>query len=118
MNQKQDDYQVVQDIVGRYINAFNNRDIKGLLEVSQLTRPQQDHYSKLFDVYQSLSIKVVPNSFTLRKYEGIASAKFAITKLIDMNGNTAVTSASWTRMGIKIAKKNGSWQKAEITLSN
>lgn len=112
VNQKQDDYQVVQDIVGLYINAFNKKDIKALLKVTQLSGAQQKLYSSIFKVYRSLRIDVVPNSFTLRKNDGVANVKFEISELVDSNGNTAETTASWTRMEIKINKKNGTWLKA------
>jgi serine/threonine protein kinase len=114
VNQKQDDYQVVQDIVGLVINAFKKRDMDGLLKVSQLTKQQQNLYAKIFSLYQSLNVNVAPNSFSLRKNDGVAKVKFEITDLVDSNGNSVVTSANWTKIEIKITKQNGGWLKAEI----
>lgn len=114
INQKQDDYQVVQDIVGLFINAFNSRDMGGLLNVSRLTSQQQALYTSIFKLYQSLSVKVVPNSFTLTKKDGLASVRFEITDLVDSKGHSVVTRANWTNIELKISKENGNWLKAEI----
>ena len=114
INQKQDDYQVVQDIVGTFINAFKNRDMNGLLEVAQLTNQQRGLYAKIFGLYQSVNIKVAPNSFTLNKKDGVARVQFEIIDLVDTNGNQVVTSANWTKIELNIAKMNGSWLKAAI----
>gem|GEM_PF-545181 len=114
VNQKQDDYQVVQDIVGLIINSFKKRDMNGLLEVSQLTKQQQSLYAKIFNLYQSLKINVTPNSFSVSKKEGVAKVKFEILDLVDSNGNSVVTSANWTKIEIKITKQNGGWLKATI----
>ena len=114
VNQKQDDYQVVQDIVGLFINAFKNRDMDGLSKVSQLTSQQQGLYASIFKLYQSLNIKVVPNSFTLSKKDGVARVKFEIIDLVDSNGHAVVTSANWIKIEIKITKMDSNWQKAAI----
>lgn len=114
INQKQDDYQVVQDIVGLFINAFKAKDMNNLLKVSQLNSQQQGLYATIFKSYQSLNIKVVPNSFTLSKKDGIASVKFEIVDLINTDGNQVVTSANWTKIELKIAKMSGNWEKASV----
>ena len=105
---------MVQDIVGLFINAFKNRDMKGLLNVSRLTSQQQALYTSIFKLYQSLNIKVVPNSFTLTKKDGLASVRFEITDLINSKGHPVVTSANWTNIELKISNENGNWLKAEI----
>lgn len=94
VNQKQDDYQVVQDIVGLVINAFEKRDMDGLLKVSLLTNQQQNLYAKNFNLYQSLNVNVAPNSFSLRRKGGIAKVQFEIKELVNSNGNSVVTSAN------------------------
>jgi hypothetical protein len=114
VNQNQDDYQVVQDIVGLFINAFKHQDINGLLKVSQMTSQQQDLYAKIFNLYQSPNVTVAPNSFTLSKIDGGARAKFEIVDLVDAIGNMVVTSANWTRIEIKITKQSGDWLKVAI----
>lgn len=114
VNQKQDDFQVAQDIVGLFIDAFNKRDMAGLLKVAQLTSQQQALYSSIFTAYQSLNIKVAPNSFTLNKKDGLAKVKFEIGELVDANGNIAVTSAGWTKIEVNIIKENGNWLKAVV----
>ncbi len=114
VNQKQDDYQVVQDIVGLFINAFKNRDMDSLSKVSQLTSQQQGLYASIFKLYQSLNIKVVPNSFTLSKKTGVARVKFEIIDLVDSKGHAVVTSANWIKIEIKITKMDSNWQKAAI----
>ena len=113
INQKQDDYLVVQDIVGTFINAFKNRDMNGLLEVAQLTNQQRGLYAKIFGLYQSVNIKVAPNSFTLNKNDGVARVQFEIIDLVDTNGNQVVTSANWTKIELNLIK-NGGWLKATI----
>ncbi len=65
-------------------------------------------------MYQSLNVNVAPNSFSLRKNDGVAKVKFEITDLVDSNGNSVVTSANWTKIEIKITKQNGGWLKAAI----
>ena len=114
INQKQDDNQVVQDIVGSFINAFKNKDMQGLLKVSQLTSQQQSLYTSIFKLYQSLDIKVTPNSFSVSKKTGIAGIKIEIIDLVDSKGNSVVTSADWTKIEIKIVEKNDNWLKAVI----
>lgn len=114
VNQKQDDNQVVQDVVGLFINAFKNRDMIGLLKVSHLTSQQQALYASIFKSYQSLNIKVAPNSFSLSKINGVARIKFEIIDLVDSNGNSAITSANWTKIELKITKNEDGWSKAAI----
>ena len=114
VNQKQDDYQVVQDIVGLFINALKSRDMANLLKVSQLNAQTKSLYASIFKSYQSLNVKVVPNSFTLSKKDGTASVKFEIIDLVNTQGNQVITSANWTKIELKITKKNGIWEKATI----
>lgn len=114
INQKQDDYQVVQDLVGQFITTFKARDMGGMLKVSQLNTQQQGLYASIFKSYKSLNIIVVPNSFKLSKSDGTANVKFEITDLVDTKGNPVITSANWTKIEMKISKKNGTWLKAEI----
>lgn len=105
---------MVQDVVGLFINAFKNRDMIGLLKVSQLTSQQQALYASIFKSYQSLNIKVAPNSFSLSKIDGVARIKFEIIDLVDSNGNSAITSANWTKIELKITKNEDGWSKAAI----
>ncbi len=88
--------------------------MKGLLKVSQLTSRQRDHYTEIFKLYSSLNIKVAPNSFTLNTKDGFARVKFEIIDLLDSKGSTVVTSASWTRIEIEIAKQNDLWLKVAV----
>ena len=53
-------------------------------------------------------------SYTINKKEGQATVKFEITELIDKNGNSVVSSAGWTEIGLAIRKENDAWLKAEI----
>lgn len=114
VNQQQDDSQVVQDIVGLFINALKSRDMSGLSKVSQMTSQQENLYASIFKQYQSLNIKVAPNSFTLSKSSGLAGIKIEIIDLVDSKGNSVVTSANWTKIELKISKIGDSWTKATI----
>ena len=118
VNQNQDDFQVVQDIVERFIIAFENRDLKSLRDVSQLSPLQQEHYAKIFKLYPSLNIALVPKSFSLNNIDGIARAKFEISNLVDAAGIRVVSSANWTRIEIKITRREKGWQKIVIKYFN
>lgn len=114
VNQKQDDYQIVQDIVGKFITAFKSRSIKDLLRISQMSQQQIELYRNIFNTYKSFDLILVPNSFKLTRTKKTAGVKFEITDLIDANGNTVITSANWTKLELKIIKKNINWLKAEV----
>lgn len=114
VNQNQDDSQVVQDIVGLFIEAFESRNMSKLLQVSQLTSQQQSFYSRIFDLYQSLSLKVMPNSFIVSKQNGVARVKFNISNLVNAKGQQVESAANWSKLDIRIVKKEGQWLKIII----
>jgi serine/threonine protein kinase len=114
INQKQDDFQVVQDIVGKFISAFKSRNLRNLLTVTQLNKQQQTLYSSIFSSYKALDLAIEPNSFRLTKADNTASVKFKIKDLVDSKGRPVITSANWTEIEIKILRKDGNWLKAEV----
>jgi hypothetical protein len=71
VNQSQDDFQMVQDIVGLFIKVFESKNMDNLLRVTHLTGQQQKDYSRMFGLYQSLSLKLMPGSFILYKANGL-----------------------------------------------
>lgn len=115
VNQSQDDGVVVEDIVGLFVRNFNNRNIQQLKQVAQLSKEQEGLYADLFNLYQHLDLKLVPQSFTINRAAGVATASFQISDLVDKKGRTVTTTANWTRLALNIQKKNGSWLKAEIS---
>jgi len=117
VNQSQDDYQVVQDIVGLFIKAFESKNMGNLLRVSSLTSQQQYLYSRIFDLYQSLSLKVMPSSFILSKQNGVAQVKFEISDLVNSKGKRVESAAIWSKMDLRVVKKDGQWLKVEIDQS-
>ena len=114
VNQSQGDYQVVQDIVGLFIKAFESKNMGKLLRVSHLTSQQQTFYSRMFGLYQSLGLKVMPNSFILNKQNGVAQVKFEISDLVNSKGQQVESAAYWSKIDIRVVKKDGQWLKAEI----
>jgi hypothetical protein len=115
VNQKQDDLMVVQDIIGLFLQDFKQKDLDGLKQVAQLNAQQQGLYNSLFQLYKSLNIKLVPGSFTVNKRQGVGSAKFQITDMVDKNGREVVTSANWTKIQLMVKKQNKTWLKAEVS---
>ncbi len=114
INQKQDEAQVVQDIVGQFILHFNNLDIRNMKKVSQMNAQQERLYSSLFELYKSMSLELVPRSFSVNKKQGVASVKFLITDLISKDGNRVQTTANWAKFDLDISRKRGYWLKAII----
>ena len=114
VNQNQDDFIVVQDIVGLFIVAMKNRDIDGLQDISDLSPLQRQLYANIFDQYASLNIDLVHQSLTINKIDGTARARFEITDLVTRDGNPVVTSAGWTRIQIDMARGATGWQKIAI----
>ncbi len=114
VNQQRDDAVVVEDIVGKFVQYFKNRNIRQLKQVAKLTRDQENLYTSLFNLYQSLDLKLVAQSFTINRTDGLAAARFQISDLIDKNGRTVTTSASWTKLSLAIRKEKGSWLKVKI----
>ncbi len=114
INQQQDETQVVQDIVGRFILFFNNQDIKGLKSISQLSAQQESLYSSLFNLYKSLKLKVIPGSFSINKKQGMAIVRFQISDLIGKDGSRVQTSANWSMLALNINNKKGYWLKAVV----
>ncbi len=114
INQKQDDFQVVQDIVGQFMESFRSMDMRGLLKVSRLTDQQHALYSEIFKSYESLRITVVPNTFKLMKEHGTGRVEFEVSDLVDVKGRPVSTAAGWTKIEIKITRKNDNWLKVEI----
>ncbi len=115
VNQSQDDAVVVEDIVGLFVRYFKSRNIQQLKQVAQLSKDQESLYTSLFDIYQKLDLKLLPQSFTINRAEGVATASFHISDLVDQKGRIVTTTANWTRLNLNIQKKEGSWLKAEIT---
>ena len=114
VNQSQDDYQVVQDIVGLFIKAFESRNMGNLLRVSQLTSQQQKDYSRIFGLYQSPSLKVMPGSFILSKQNGVAQVKLEVSDLVKSKGQQVESAAIWSKMDLRVVKKDGQWLKVVI----
>jgi tetratricopeptide (TPR) repeat protein len=114
VNQSQDDYQVVQDIVGLFIKAFESKNMGNLLRVSQLTSQQQKDYSRIFGLYQSLSLKVMPSSFILSKQNGVAQVKLEVSDLVKSKGQQVESAAIWSKMDLRVVKKDGQWLKVVI----
>ncbi len=114
INQEQDDFLVVQDIVEQFMESFRSMDMRGLLKVSRLTDQQHSLYSNIFKSYKSLKITVIPKSFKLTKGYGTGSVKFYISDLVDVKGHPVSSTAGWTKIEIKIIRKNNNWLKVEI----
>ena len=114
VDQNQTDSQVVEEVFNRFKAAFNLKSLDAIQQVSELSDQQKALYQSIFNSYKSLGLTVVPNSFMLRKTDGIASLKFEISDLIDTKGRPVVTSASWKFIEVKISRKNGAWLKAKI----
>ena len=114
VNQSQDDYQVVQDIVGLFIKAFESRNMGNLLRVSQLTSQQQKDYSRIFGVYKSPSLKVIPSSFILSKQNGMAQVKLEVSDLVKSKEQQVESAAIWSKIDLRVVKKDGQWLKAVI----
>ncbi len=114
VNQQRDDAVVVEDIVGRFVLYFKKRDIRQLKQVAKLSRDQEDLYTNLFNLYRSLDLKLVAQSFTINRTDGVAAAKFQISDLVDQKGRTVTTSANWTKLSLLVRKEKGSWLKVEI----
>jgi serine/threonine protein kinase len=114
VNQQRDDAEVVEDIVGKFVRSFKNRNIQQLKQVAKLTREQESLYSSLFNLYRSLDLKLVAQSFTINRRDGVAAARFKISDLVDNKGRAVTTSANWTKLSLAVRKENGSWVKVEI----
>ena len=89
---------MVQDIVGLFIKALESKNMGNLLRVSHLTSQQEKHYSRIFGLYQSLSLKVMPNSFILSKRNEVAEAKFEVSDLANSKGHQVESAANRLRM--------------------
>jgi hypothetical protein len=89
---------VVQDIVGLFIKALESKNMGNLLRVSHLTSQQEKHYSRIFGLYQSLSLKVMANSFILSKRNEVAEAKFEVSDLANSKGHQVESAANRLRM--------------------
>ena len=105
---------MVQDIVGLFIKAFESKNMGSLLRVSHLTSRQQTFYSEIFGLYQSLSLKVMPRSFILSKQNGVAQVKFEVSDLVDSKGQQVESAAIWSKMDLRVVKKDGQWLKVVI----
>lgn len=114
INQKQNDDLVVQDIVEVFMRHFENRDLNNLKKVTSLNKQQESLYASLFKLYKSISLQLVPQSFTVNKNKGLASVKFVMSDLVNIKGHTVQTSAGWTKLNLSISKKSGYWLKAQI----
>jgi len=114
VNQSQDDYEVAQDIIGLFIKAFESKNMGNLLRVSHLTSQQQKIYSRIFDLYQSLSLKVIPSSFILSRQNGVAEVKFEVSDLVNSKGQQVKSAAIWSKMDLRVVKKDGQWLKVVI----
>jgi len=105
---------VVQDIVGLFIKAFESKNMGNLLRVSHLTSQQQKDYSRIFGLYQSLSLKVIPSSFILSKKNGVAEVKFEVSDLVNSKGQQVESAAIWSKIDLRVVKKDGQWLKVII----
>ena len=105
---------MVQDIVGLFIKAFESRNMGNLLRVSQLTSQQQKDYSRIFGLYQSPSLKVMPGSFILSKQNGVAQVKLEVSDLVKSKGQQVESAAIWSKMDLRVVKKDGQWLKVVI----
>ena len=114
VGQQQDDNRVVQDIVGLFLNAFQKRDINRLSNVAQLTRRQKILYTQIFKTYKAITINLVPNTLSLDRNDGVATARFEITELTDNSGDAVLAGAGWGKLKVRISRQNGDWLKAEV----
>lgn len=115
INQNQDDSRVVQKIVADFQKYFQNRDIHGLKKIAVLDAQSEAFYIRVFNSYKKFNLKVFADSFKLTGDKGVATVTLQITDLIDSRGKPVETTAIWTKINLRVIKKENYWLRAELT---
>ena len=56
----------------------------------------------------------MPRSFILSKQNGVAQVKFEVSDLVDSKGQQVESAAIWSKMDLRVVKKDGRWLKVVI----
>lgn len=114
IKQNQSGDKIIEDILGKFISAFKQKNISRLKNVAQLDSQLELFFTQVFDLYKNFDVDVVASSSQSSQASSKAEIKLKIVGLVDQGGNQVESDASWTRIQLGLVKKNGYWYKANL----
>jgi serine/threonine protein kinase/tetratricopeptide (TPR) repeat protein len=102
------DMEVISEIIGKFKQGFESRDVKALKSVSEFQANRQAFLQQFFNNYTSFKLDISDIKFIGRERKG--TANIAIMDLINIHG-ASVEPGTWSRFEIVIRRNTtGQWK--------
>jgi serine/threonine protein kinase len=103
----QDDIKEVQEILSKLKKAYENKDMRALAQMSEMSDGRVRFLQQIFREYSSINLTYTDFSITGQS----ASAIVLISSLVDHTGNLVTPGAKWRQTKVVIKKQGNQWGK-------